>query len=93
MNEFINFAELAKVFGFPALIFTMWYLYHKSSNAQLTTIIEQQNKREEDNFTLLKDMIENNIIQNGLLSQIRELIINNQWCPYMKEFQRKGKDQ
>ena len=85
MQEAAFFIEVIKYVGFPALIFVIWHLYHKSTNenykqiinstvATFTQIIEGQAKREERNFNLLKDMLETNQYHGSLLAKIVEKI-------------------
>ena len=83
MSEITGLIELVKPYGSPALVFGCWFLYHKSTT-------EQFNKMLTENFKLLERMIETNILNTALITEIKSLIINNQWCPYAKDFMKKG---
>jgi Fe2+ transport system protein B len=85
MTDISAFTGLAKLLGFPALIFAMWYLYHKAT-------VEQMNRIIETNFNLLRQMIEQMSVNSGLLASIREKIDSNQWCPYLKNIQKRRKE-
>lgn len=74
----------------PLIIFVIWFLYHKSTTSQFEKIIDVQLKREGENFTLLKDMITSNLLQNEKLEQIKALILNNQWCPIYRRYLKEG---
>lgn len=91
MTEFSALLKITEQIGFPALIFAIWYFYHKSSVKQFNEIIEQQKENSKSTFELLKDMIQTNILQTSLLQDIQAKITNNQWCPFVQGF-LKGKD-
>jgi hypothetical protein len=78
MTESAFFIEILKNTGFPALIFIIWYIYHRSQVKMFEAIIS-------NNFSLLKDMIETTSYNTSLLTQITELIKSNQFCPYMRK--------
>lgn len=95
MSETAFFIEVIKVIGFPAVIFSIWFIDHKSQEKQqketvnaFNKIIDEQARREERNFRLLKEMLETNQYHGSLLSEIKEKINTNQWCPYVKELQK-----
>lgn len=74
--------EIAKVYGFPALIFIMWFIYHNSQTKTFKNIID-------NNFTLLAGLLESIQYQSSMLSKITEQISSNQFCPLMrKDYQR-----
>lgn len=85
MNEVTFLLDVVKSVGFPGLIFLIWYLYHQSQVKTFEKIIEEQSKREERNFSLLKDMLENNQYHTSLLVKITEKLEANQWCPVVKK--------
>lgn len=72
------------------ILFVIWFLYHKSSTDQLNKIIDLQLNREKENFNLLKDMIDSNLLQNEKLEQIKSLITSNQWCPMYRKYLQEG---
>ena len=64
--------------GFPALIFAIWYIYHQSQVKAFEKIIQ-------NNFEILKDLLETNQFHAALLSRIESKIDNNLWCPLLKK--------
>ena len=64
--------------GFPALIFAIWYIYHQSQVKAFEQIIQ-------NNFEILKDLLETNQFHAALLSRIESKIDNNLWCPLLKK--------
>lgn len=86
MNEFTGLLPVIKEIGFPALIFAIWYFYHKDATKQLTDIINQ-------NFKLLSDMFETNLLQNAKLQVIESKIDNNSWCPIYRKYKKAGEMQ
>lgn len=83
MGDIAGLLESLKPYGSSALIFAIWYFYHKSITDQYRTIFSE-------NFKLLHGMLENALLQNGLLQEIRDIAENNKWCPYVKKFMEKG---
>ena len=63
--------------GFPALIFLIWYVYHNSQ-------VKAMNKIIKNNFEILKQMLETNQDNTGILSRIENKIDNNLWWPILK---------
>lgn len=90
MGEVTSYGPFLQQYGVAALLFIVFYMYHKAVTEQQNKVIDRQAEREKENFNLLKEMISINYIQNGLLEKIHSEIINNQWCPYVKKFISKG---
>lgn len=84
MAEISIVIELIKSVGFPGLIFFIWHLYHQSQVKTFEKLIDEQSKREERNFKLLQEMLENNLYHSTLLAKISEKMDSNQWCPLVK---------
>lgn len=76
--EVTQMTPLIESIGFPALIFIIWYLYHKAQVKTFEKIMEQ-------NFNILKDLLETNHYQGVLLSRIESKVDNNLWCPILKK--------
>lgn len=77
--EFLNqISPLVESLGFPALIFAIWYLYHQSQVKTFMQIIE-------NNFQILKDLLETNQYHAAILSRIESKIDSNMWCPVLKK--------
>lgn len=88
--------DIIKQLGVSALIFIIWYLYHRSQVQQQEKQQEQQaqqwqdlfaaqQQREERNFQLLKDMLETVQHHTGLLARVETKIDTNQFCPITKK--------
>ncbi len=83
MSETMIFIELIKNIGFPAVIFAIWYIYHKSQVKTFEEIIKS-------NFEVLKDLLETNQYHAALLARIENKIDSNLWCPILKKSLRNG---
>jgi len=94
LNSF--WLDLIKQLGISALIFLIWYLYHRSQvqqwqqrhdvdMQQWQCLIDAQQQREERNFELLKDMLETVQHHTGLLARVETKIATNQFCPITKK--------
>ncbi len=69
--ELLNqISPILKDAGFPALIFLIWYIYHQSQVKAFEKIIQ-------NNFEILKDMLETNQFHTGILSRVESKIDNN----------------
>lgn len=78
MTETVLFLELIKNIGFPAVIFIIWYIYHKAQVKIFEDIVN-------NNFIVLKDLLETNQYHAALLSRIESKIDTNLWCPVLKK--------
>ncbi len=81
------FIDIFKIGGVSALMFFVFFLYHKSSSRQLETIIT-------NTFQILSKMIEQNSLQLTYLQDIKTLVSNNLWCPMVKKItnEKEGKN-
>jgi hypothetical protein len=70
--------KLFESIGFPAVIFVIWYIYHQ---AQVKTFENLMNQ----NFAILKDLLETNQYHAAILSRIENKIDTNYWCPILKK--------
>lgn len=70
--------DLTKNIGFPAVIFAIWYIYHK---AQVKTFENMM----DNNFRILKDLLETTQYNVAILSRIESKIDLNVWCPLLKK--------
>ncbi len=77
MSETALLIELVKNIGFPAVIFAIWYIYHKSQVKTFEDVIN-------NNFKVLKDLLETNQYHAAILSRIESKIDTNLWCPILK---------
>ena len=58
MVEFQTGLELVKIIGFPALLFIVWYLYHRSESRKWQTYLEQQKEASDRQFEQQKQDVE-----------------------------------
>jgi len=75
---YLNLTPFIENVGFPALIFAIWYIYHQAQVKAFEKIIQ-------NNFEILKDLLETNQYHAALLSRIESKIDNNLWCPLLKK--------
>jgi len=75
INEFL---PLVQNIGFPAVIFLVWYIYHKAQSKLFEDMMNQ-------NFSILKDLLETNQYHAAILSRVESKIDNNLWCPILKK--------
>lgn len=96
MPESTFVIEIVKNAGMPALIFGIWFIYHQSqvriwtANQELQTkvfdrISTEQSKREDQNYELLKEMLEIARYQAAILARMDNKIDTNQFCPLVKK--------
>lgn len=96
MPEASFLLEVVKVIGFPAVIFAIWYIDHKSqerkhedTKALFLSLINNMEKNAQQSFDLLKEMLETNTYHGGMLIKIEEHLRTSQYCPLMrKEFKQ-----
>ncbi len=90
------FLELVKNIGFPALIFAVWYLYHRSqvkawelretSQAKtFETQIQTMNEHEVRIFQLLNGQLEALQCLVGQVARVESKIDSNQHCPIVRK--------
>lgn len=77
MEIFEQLSPFVENIGFPALIFAIWYIYHQAQVKAFEKIIQ-------NNFEILKDLLETNQYHAAILSRIESKIDNNLWCPILK---------
>lgn len=73
-----QFLPLVQNIGFPAVIFLVWYIYHKAQSKLFEDMMNQ-------NFSILKDLLETNQYHAAILSRVESKIDNNLWCPILKK--------
>jgi hypothetical protein len=63
LNFFMDAMEFilkaGEIYGFPALVFAIWFIYHKAENKKWNSLLDQINEERKNDFTLLKDAIDN----------------------------------
>lgn len=78
MEFFRDLAPFVENTGFSVIIFAIWYIYHQAQVKAFEKIIQ-------NNFEILKDLLETNQYHAALLSRIESKIDNNLWCPFLKK--------
>lgn len=77
MDVLTQISPLVESIGFPALVFAIWYIYHQAQVRSFEKIIQ-------NNFEILRDLLETNQYHAAILSRIESKIDNNLWCPILK---------
>lgn len=78
MGEIDFLTEILKSVGFPAVIFIIWYLYHKSHVEFLKQILSAQAEREEKLTEALQALV-------AITSRMEFKIDRGYVCPVIKE--------
>ena len=73
--------DLIKALGFPALIFFMWLMDHRSKESHLNRLINML----QDQVDQQKELVESVQYQGAVLGRVEEKIITNQFCPMIRE--------
>jgi hypothetical protein len=85
LSDFGFLLELIKAVGFPAVIFIIWYIYHKSQVEFYKQILNEQAERENRNFEVLRELTETIQATTAILSRMEYKIDSNTYCPITKE--------
>lgn len=96
MTESALFLKLIESIGFPALIFAVWYLYHRSQvkaweareASQVETVkaqMQTMNDHEARMFTLLNGQLEALQCLVGQVARVESKIDTNQHCPIVRK--------
>lgn len=81
MADFSFYVEVVKVVGYPALLFIVWYVYHKSTSRQYQ---ENQKASAEQWQQLIKQMQERDVQQ--------QKTDNDQWKQLFEQASRKEQE-
>ena len=101
MTETQIFLELVKNLGFPALIFAVWYLYHRSQvkawearetaqNETVRTQMQAMNEHEARMFNLLNVQLEALQCLVGQVARVESKVDANQFCPIVRRESHAG---
>ncbi len=101
MAESATFLKLIESIGFPALIFAVWYLYHRSQVKALESRevaqsaawkgqMEAMAEREERVFNLLGGQLEALQCLIGQMARVENKIDTNQHCPIVRRESHAG---
>jgi len=85
MHEYAFFVELIKTIGSPALVFIMFYIYHKTQTEMLLCIIKNLENREKTFSEYLQQQIETMQCMASQLSRIEYKIDTYTNCPIIKQ--------
>lgn len=88
MNEWQAYLEIIKNIGFPAIIFIIWYIYHRSQVEFYKEVLKNQEEREKRNFEILQEMTEAMQRTVAILSRMEYKIDSNSYCPISKELKK-----
>ncbi len=88
MSEAAFLLDAIKAVGFPAVIFAIWYLYHKSQVRQQKETFES-NQKETRNlvdklFALTESCLETIQYNANMMARLVEKVDGNQFCPVIK---------
>lgn len=84
INELLS-SPLIKECGVCALMFYAFYLVLQFNKSSIEALIKQQSDFMNKIFELYNKLIESNIFNSSMLQKIHDSIVNNQWCPYIKQ--------
>jgi hypothetical protein len=102
-KEVASYVELIKVIGFPALIFLIWYLYHRSENLKweknfeaqremqremIQGILKQSSEERENQLLRWKEFLETLSLQTSQLARLETKIDSNEFCPITRRQKR-----
>ena len=89
MTEAGFYMDLIKVVGFPAIIFIIWYIYHKSQVKAWQEVNETHANETKEMFnklfTLTDSCIETIQYNATVMARLVEKIDGNQFCPLIKK--------
>jgi hypothetical protein len=68
--ETIAALELVKVLGFPALIFIMWFLYHRSESQKWEELIKNNNSNHQAQFQFMQNMLSQGNVESERIYQL-----------------------
>ncbi len=67
------------------ILFVILFVYHKSQVKLFERLLDQQQKREAENFEFLKSLVETLQYHGNLITEIKGKIETNQFCPFMRK--------
>ncbi|MDQ7799550.1 MAG: hypothetical protein RDU76_11525 [Candidatus Edwardsbacteria bacterium] len=71
--------------GINALIFLIWFFYHRGQISLFTQMINGMQAREQETMKVLKDQTETLQYLSGILGRMEQKIDSNQYCPMIKK--------
>lgn len=85
VEELKTIMQLVGQGGLSIVMFVVWFVYHKNQVEFLTKILDEQSKREDRNFQILKEATETLQQLTAYISRMEYKIDSNEWCPITKE--------
>lgn len=96
VTETASYIELLNAIGFPALIFIIWYIYHRAENLKwnehfkaqsqvVREMIEQSREQNKQQFTLWQEQANALHAHGAQLARLETKIDHNEFCPIIKE--------
>lgn len=77
--------EVVKSVGVAGLIFVVWYVYHQSVMRSLQSVIEEQRRKDEQHFEILKGFVDTLQYQGACLARMENKIDTNAFCPLTRK--------
>lgn len=101
MAESATFLKLVESIGFPALIFAVWYLYHRSQvkawearEASLAETYRAQTRQRDEHETRMFDLLNGQLealqCLIGQMARVENKIDTNQHCPIVRRESHAG---
>ena len=85
MTEIQLLMELVKNVGFPAVIFAIWYLYHRAQVKAWEAQMQTMREHEERMFALLNGQLEALQCLVGQCARMETKIDSNMYCPMVRK--------
>jgi len=85
MQDFSLLPDLINTAGVGILIFIIWLQTNKTTNQRFEQILHQQAEREERNYQLLSQMIEESRKHSETIARLEEKLSYNWFCPLVEE--------
>lgn len=96
VTETQSYVELLNTIGFPALIFIIWYVYHRSENIKwdehfktqnsiVKEMMEQSKEQTRQQFELWQNQADALHAHTAILARLETKIDHSEFCPIIKE--------
>lgn len=72
--------ELVKYGGLPVLMFLMWFIYHRSTDARWTAAMNSMDRQRQQDFELLKNTIQTVEMHTAILARVENKIDSGAGC-------------
>lgn len=96
ISETQSYIDLLNTVGFPALIFIIWYVYHRSENTKwdehfknqnsiVKDMLDQSKEQTRQQFELWQNQADALNAHTAILARLETKIDHNEFCPIIKE--------